>query len=177
MSKLIKVRRGKYENEDAIENVIYFITQERKYDDPSHELIYYNSIPMGPISRQGLISEYKRVQSAFCGKKRTGKKMFHEIFMFDAWDCAPLGNDRKCLTYFADECAKYYYDQGFQMVYALHVNWKDGYHIHFAGNAVSYLDGRIWKTNKAEITVREAYFNSLFCEIAGRIKPKYNFRA
>lgn len=155
---------------EGVEDInIHIATQEDMFD-PLHMVIYFNSIPLVEgCQPDNMIQEYKNVQSLFRSKKRIGKRVFHEIFYADAYGVKLWRANRKFWFRFADKCGRYYYDMGFQIVYAAHWSPKRGYHIHFVGNAVSYLDGRKWRTKDADIVSRGALFNGFFNE-CGRIR-------
>ncbi len=169
MGKLWVADRLKKIDENEMEGFIHFVTHEDIYDS-SHKVIYFNSIPMMMEGQlDDVIQKYKDVQSLFRGKKYIDERLFHEVFYVNRDNINLWKYDRRLWLLFAERCGRYYYDKGFQIIYTIHWGSGFGYHIHFIGNAISYQDGRIWKSDDKDVGFRKSLFNKFFIEV-GRIR-------
>lgn len=83
--------------------------------------------------------------------------MYHEVFSLLDEEVAALNWNMSLLISIAMECARKYFEQGFQVVYAIHHQSK--VHIHFAVNSINYRTGAKFHTTKVEKAMREDLFN------------------
>ena len=156
MGKLVQKTRGTYVNDDAVENVIRYVTRTRENEDRRNELIFFGGAGVAQEPEQ-MITQFKYIQRAFRSSANLGKKITHEVFSFHQQEMQELDLDK--LMKFVYRCAFHYYSLGYQVVYALHYNENQKYHIHFAVNAVSYLNGKKWHSSIYDLAMREGLFN------------------
>ena len=159
--------RGNYQNKDATQNLIHYVTRTGDREDRKSELISwgvigaYDCLPMETI-----IHIFEQVQIIGRENRKMGPKMFHEIYVCDERQMRFFLHRLDLLQQFAYMAARIYYDRGFQVVYAAHMEPNDPekmMHIHFAVNAVCYIDGKKWHTNLNEDQrEREAAMNSVY---------------
>lgn len=153
--------KNNYTNQDAVAKVIRYITRTRM-DERKDDLVFYSAIGATRFgSTDDIIQQFCCVQNAYGIERRGGKRMYHEVFSLTDGEVAWLGNSRELLWQLAMECAMVYYGTGFQVVFAAH--WEQGghFHIHFAVNSISFINGRKWHTSISEIHQREGLFNRI----------------
>ena len=93
--------------------------------------------------------------------------MYHEIFSLLDEEVAGLYYNMNLLYCIAAECARWYFNQGYQVVFAIHHQGR--FHIHFAVNTIHYITGKKFHTTKPEKDAREMLFNQIlykYLEIA-----------
>ena len=151
-------RKNNYTNKKAVSNVIHDITRTRENERQKRDLLNYGAVGCGcMIPADDMIQEFLYVQNAYGIEARKGKRMYHEIFSLLDEEVRGLYYNPYYLYEFALECAKWYYDQGFQVVFAIHHQSK--FHIHFAVNSINFRTGLKFHTSKIEKTKREQLFN------------------
>lgn len=141
---LLMVSPGEYINPQAITNNIKYITRTRVNEKRRGELLSYGARGVSNIP-QLAIEEFKRVQQNFRDSKYVGKRIFHETLHLNENDLTLLKYDPKHIYAYAYRCAYYYYCLGFQVMFAVHWNQEKKFHIHFVGNAVSFVNGLKWE--------------------------------
>lgn len=140
---LLMVSPGKYKNAQAITNNIRYITRTRENEQRRADLVSYGARGLS-LNPEFAIEQLKDVQRHYRGSKYIGKRIFHETLLLNEEDLLMLNYDTKHIHAYAERCAHFYYSRGFQIMFAVHWDQQKKYHIHFVGNAVSYLDGRKW---------------------------------
>ena len=168
MGKLIQRTRGTYVNDDAVENVIRYVTRTRAGEDRRNELIFFGGAGVAQEPEQ-MITQFKYIQRAFRSGANLGRKITHETFSFHQQEIQELDLDK--LMKFAYRCAFYYYSLGYQVVYAMHYNENQDYHIHFAVNAVNYRNGKKWHSSMRDLAMREGLFNRYLYEAKNGLIP------
>lgn len=153
MANLI-VRKGKYQNEDAVDNVLRYITRTRINENRANELYSFGGmgIDLYPFNIDTIIYQFKAIQDIHNIKGRGGRRIVHEVYTVLNGNY-PKENER--LVYETlDEVAKigcsYLYNMGFQVVYAVHISDKNP-HIHFAINSISFRTGLKFHMTGSEI--------------------------
>ena len=138
------VSKGAYTNPSAITNNIGYITRTRKNEDRKNELLCYGTrgVSYNPVEA---IQQFKIVQQRYREPNYIGSRVFHETLHLNESDLALLNYDQTHIYNYAESCAYYYYSLGFQIVFAVHWDQEKKYHIHFVGNAVSFVNGLKWK--------------------------------
>lgn len=155
---LLMVSHGKYKNNGAIANAIRYITRTRPNEDRKADLLSFGVVGTSYITEEA-IEQFKIVQNKFREPGNIGKRIFHETLQLSEMDLVLLNNDPRHIIAYANRCAYYYYHLGFQVVFAVHWDQEKKYHIHFVGNAVSFLNGRKWQDSYTG--VREGHF--IYC--------------
>ncbi len=156
---LLRVIKGKYENRDAVKYVIRYITRTRPNEDRGMELIAAGSLGTSETSER-MIEDFLRVQKCLRSPGRIGKKINHEVFLLTVEETEQLGYPGKVqyLYWASQECARFFYEKGFQVVFAIHTDMEKGVHIHFAVNTVNYMNGKKWSCGEREMKERETLF-------------------
>lgn len=94
-----------------------------------------------------------RVQKSYKkAVKRRGKKASRRIYHYIV-SFPPSMDDANCVKLAAKEIAEIFSGQ-YQVYYGVHED-EEHLHIHFAINAISYVDGKKWHKNKREIKEME----------------------
>ena len=138
--------------------MIHDITRTRANEEHRNELIYCGALGCGcNIPADSMIQEFLYIQNVYNIEGRKGRRMCHEVFSLLDEEVAALNYNMSLLVSFAIECAREYYEQGFQIVYAIHHQSK--VHIHFAVNSINYRTGAKFHTTKVEKAMREDLFN------------------
>lgn len=137
---LLKVLNESYRNEDALENLIYYVCRS------------------GHVGGVGVDPEYARMQMSMVKRlwhKETGRQAWHFILAF-----AP----NEDVTYEEAMAIGYavagYYGEWYQIVFGLHFD-TNYLHLHFAGNTVSFVDGQMRSEGYADFAAFRNYVQSL----------------
>lgn len=140
---LLMVSPGEYENPQATTNNIKYITRTRENEKRRADLVSYGArgVSVNPILA---VEQFKKVQRYYRDSKYIGKRIFHETLLLDEEDLTKLNYDIRHIHAYADRCAYFYYSLGFQVMFAVHWDQEKKFHIHFVGNAVSYMNGHKW---------------------------------
>lgn len=155
-------KRGNYTNDDAVENLIRYITRTRENEGRGGDLIAYGAAGAGfCLQPDDIIRQFLYVQRANKIDTRKGRRMYHEVFNLCDCEVWPFYMGWEQFWHVGMDCCRIYYQMGFQAVFAIH--WEPGkhYHFHFAVNSISFMDGRKWHTSLAEIKQREIVFNQI----------------
>lgn len=151
-----------YTNEDAVEKVIRYITRTRYFEDRAKELIAYGGA--GISCEYGvpyIIKQLIQTQKLYDIDRRQGSRLHHEVYMFSDDEMKKLMNfDFRFVIGIAREICNYYFDSGFEAVYAIHYDLDKHLHIHIVVNAISYIDGRQY-IYKNDNDFKKDYFNSI----------------
>lgn len=137
---LLKVLNESYRNEDALENLIYYVCRS------------------GHVGGVGVDPEYARMQMSMVKRlwhKETGRQAWHFILAF-----AP----NEDVTYEEAMAIGYavagHYGERYQIVFGLHFD-TNYLHLHFAGNTVSFVDGQMRSEGYADFAAFRNYVQSL----------------
>lgn len=147
---VIKLRRAPYEQDEDILRLCRYIAGEC---DSKKEVTRYRcgagvSTKPDKAARQmvKLQKLYKKEVQRY-GKK-TCRRIYHYVVSF------PFATvDANCVKMAAMEIAEIFSGQ-YQVYYGIHEDTKH-LHVHYAINAVSYVDGKKWHKNKREIQEME----------------------
>ena len=162
----IIIPKGKYSNKDAVDNVLHYVTRTRVDDDGKD--IYF-TYACGTNYNDGIdraIEQFKITENIYNIDARGGRRIFHEIFTLSPLEGsdAPYEVILEALKYVTINACEEYFRRGFQVVAAIHN--KDSFaprlHIHFAINAINFIDGYKWKTRRSDIKDREEVLNYYF---------------
>ncbi len=189
MAMLMMMKRGNYENSDAIEKVIRYVTRTRVNENRADELISWGGRGAGCYATPELVIEqFHYIQSTYGIQARGGRRLFHETFNITAEEFDQLNRDYGIVCRIAAECAEFYFSLGHQVVFAVHYSENrrtvnKGLHIHFVINAINYRTGKKWHTHFNESFRRERDFNMIMrkfmqqdeLELPGLEKYDYSF--
>lgn len=172
-----------FNNVDAVENLIHYVTRTRENEYRAGDLItcgatgagYYQTVEdtihiasQSSPSRiscyqraEYMIQQFKYVQNTYRINSRKGRRMYHEVLNLLDIEAAWLNYDPFWFWKVGIECCQIYFQLGFQAVFAVHYEESKHYHFHFAVNSISYVDGRKWHTSFLEKNERESIFNGI----------------
>ena len=137
MAKLIvKVPVGNYENSDAINRLIGYISTE------NHHPVLIGGYGFFPVTVANAIDEFNRKDSAMSKFEPSQRKVWHLIYAFDITISYSLA------LFIASRVALYCHRKGFLVFYGLHSpdsnNKQRGFHIHFC---IQYYNYNFYKSN------------------------------
>lgn len=162
MGLLNRMVRGNYTNEDAVKNVLYYVTRTRAAEDREDECLMYGGKGVAiyqPVDY--MIQQIEYVQKMFGIERRRGRRMYHEVFSIKEEEFIRMGQNMNVFYHFADQCAQYYFDAGYQVVFAIHGTNASNLHIHFAVSTINFINGVKWHDSKQDLRVRNEVFNQL----------------
>ena len=165
-------QKRNFSNHDAVENLIHYITRTRVSEDRKGDLItygavgafYYNSV-------EDVIQQFKYVQNVYGINNRNGRRMYHEVLNLLDFEAEWLGYAPEWFFQVGMECCQFYFQMGFQAVFAVHYEENKHYHFHCAVNSINFITGRKWHTSLKDIRWRENIFNEVLNKyqvLAGR---------
>ena len=162
MALLTMMEYGRYQNKDAVENVLRYIMRVRKYEDRANELLAYGGagVPLY-ATPELMIQKFLYVQKLFHIDSRKGRRMHHEVLNLRDEEYEKLGSSIQNLYQYALNCCMVYYEQGHQVVFAIHWEPQKRLHIHFAVNTINFITGKKWHTSMNEYSDRERFFRHL----------------
>ena len=164
-------RNGKYANDDALENVIRYVTRTRPIDDGND---LFSSGVCGADYTGGIdtvITQFQITEDLYNIDTRGGRRVFHEVFSLAPFELQTVSSDiiYNALFIAGRKASLDYFNQGFQVVYAVHISNHP--HIHFAINAINFKTGLKWRARKADIWQREKNLNAYLYEYVNQMNP------
>lgn len=144
-----------YTNRHAVEALIRYVTRTRDYEGRYYELIYWNVFGADPCRGiDVLIQQFKIVQKV-CRSSTPKRKMYHFVYRFDDYERSLVETDIGYAIQIASAIGRYFYDAGFQVIYAVHKG-ENGIHLHFAVNSVNYRTALMFHISKTEYDTYDA---------------------
>lgn len=160
---IIKLVKEPYGRDKDIQNLFCYIAGEC---DSKEEHTRYCCGEGGPLAPGKAARRMISVQKSF-GKarrkygKKASRRIYHYIVSF------PLSmDDANCVKLVAMEIADIFSGQ-YQVYYGIHED-EAHLHIHYAINAVSYVDGKKWHKSRKEIEKLEAQMRERAKEVLRR---------
>ena len=151
-----------FNNVDAVENLIHYVTRTRKNENRVGDLITCGAVGAGCYqTAEDLIQQFKYVQNTYKINSRKGRRMYHEVLNLFDYEASWLNCDPIWFWNVGIGCCQIYFQMGFQAVFAVHYEESKHYHFHFAVNSISFIDGRKWHTSFLEKNQRESIFNGI----------------
>ena len=136
-SIVVKMNKEYYQADGDIRNLLAYIAGESKNKEKTR---YYNG--------RGLPKDYKKATKAISKVQRKyGKANKRRLYQLVVSFPKEI-DDANYVKLVAENIANLLFDKH-QIYYGVHED-TDNLHIHFAINAVSYVDGRKWHQNKKE---------------------------
>ena len=165
-----------YSNEDAVENLLHYITRTRKNEWRKGDLINYGAVGADYFhSVDDMIQQFRYIQHIHGINTRRGRRMYHEVFNLKDCELERLAYAHDILWQVGMECCQVYYQMGHQAAFAVHWELEKRCHIHFAVNSISFMTGLKWHTSRPEIKEREGIFNEILRKyqimVTGAIEP------
>ena len=150
-----------YKSETAIENLLRYVTRTQKNGVNTNDVVSIGGAGVFLyIGIEPVIQSFRDVQKAY--GITSGRRMAHEVFSFSNEDFVEYGCDYNRVILLANEMCSYYFNQGFQVVYAIHHELGKFVHIHFAINAVNYKTGRKYHLDRNGYEQNKLLFQSMF---------------
>ncbi len=134
-----KKTTGDYSNKDAVEKVLRYITRTRFNEKDQHHLKAYGIFgAIGYGSIDDIITEFENVLRIH---SVTGRRLYHFVFNFTELEHAFLGKNYDLFYRIGYAQANWFFSQGYQTVFAVHDDIDKAVHIHYAVNAINFIDG------------------------------------
>ena len=150
-----------YKNEESIEKVIRYITRTRMNETRADELISVGGC--GVTFNYGthyIVEQIIQTQEIYDIEDKCGRRLYHETLSFSDDEVLFLG-DLKLLDDIAYETCRYYYNKGFESLYAVHYGETNHYHIHIVHNSVNFMNGRKYHQDVNEMYEKRAVFDHI----------------
>lgn len=158
----VRYKNQNYSNEDAVENLLHYVTRTRENEKRKDDLINYGAVGADYFhSVDDMIKQFRYVQYIHGINTRRGRRMYHEVFNLDDCELERLAYLPDMLWQVGMECCQIYYQIGHQAVFAVHWEPEKRCHIHFAVNSINFITGLKWHTKLPEIKERERIFNDI----------------
>ncbi len=165
-NRYISARQAYYKNDNAVENVIRYITRTRANETRRNELICYGGAGVDiTASPAEIINQFLMVQDFYKINERGGRRLIHEVYSFTDEEFNLLNNDYALINLIAREISAYFFDQGYMVVYAIHCEIDKRVHIHFAVNSINYYNGKKFVSKGEDFKNRIAIFQSIYQNI------------
>ena len=147
-----RYKKGNYTNEDAVENVLHYVTRTRENEERGDDLINYGAVGADYFhSVDNMIQQFRYVQYVYGINSRRGRRMYHEVLNLKDCEFERLGRNPEVLWQVGMECCQVYFQMGHQAVFAVHWEPEKRCHIHFAVNTINFQNGWKWHTTLPEI--------------------------
>lgn len=179
-NNLTSFRKGNYSNYNAVGNTINYITRNTdKLEERKSELLAWGGYGVLFLSPESAIRCFRVLQENENINRRGGQRVIHEFFSMvndegideGAYIVSRLGTG--AMVQLAYECARLYYNEGFQVVFAIHYDPGKKYHIHFVVNAISFINGLKFKETLQHMGTIENAMNEIiqrYANMANTIK-------
>lgn len=158
--EVVKICNEKYKKSDDLKNVIRYAT------DPEKTYGLIGGLGVNPFNPQEMIFQMQMIKRSFEKEGYGRRQLRHFIVSFESeWMVSP-----KLALTIAYDIAKFYAGQ-YQISFGVHQD-TDNVHIHFVQNTVSYLDGRMFSENWAELSKLKNYVQ----DVLGKYIPQCHKR-
>lgn len=162
MGQLIPCSKKGYQNEDAINNAVYYTLNATQKDDPTEHAIHYSGIGVCGEDIDRAISEFESVQKNCRYESAIGTRVYHEFFTLSKDEVdVMLSNGEESLFAFAAECASIFYNLGYQVIYIIRYGQISDIQIHFLMNTVNYNTYLKWYREPTSASEREDMMNQI----------------
>ena len=131
----LKMMNESYFNSNAVENVVHYIT--------GHSLCTGSATTS--IVPDECIFQMYTIKAVY--GKMSGRQIRHFILAFNsAYECITMEELQQLGAQIAS-----YYDKTYQVIWAIHISKNNHWHLHFAMNTVSYMDGRMYREGYGDL--------------------------
>ena len=147
---IIKPAREPYVKDEDIRNLFRYIAGECDSKKEHTRYCCGEGVSLKPekAARQMILVQKAFKKAARKSGKRANRRIYHYMVSFP-----PSMDDANCAKLAAIEIASMFSGQ-YQVYYGVHEDTKC-LHIHFAVNAVSYVDGKKWHKSRKELKEME----------------------
>lgn len=161
----------KYKKTDPqiIEIYLRYITRTRSTDQ--YPAAYVNYIGFRPYATiEELISDFHQTQMVYgCN---SGIRARHEWISFAEGETVDIkGVDR--IVDIANMFALWYYNQGFEVVYAVHTD-SEYNHVHYVLNSVNFITGKKYHSNRNVLYHERLFLDGLVRWLTGKTATRVN---
>ena len=149
-----------------VETYIRYITRTRSsYGGDQYPPAYVGSLGFKPFATvEELVEGFFLTQSIY--RVHTGIRARHEWISFKDGETVDLNGIQR-VAEIAYWFARWYYNQGYQVVFAIHTD-TEHLHIHYVINSVNFITGRKYHSNTAVLNNERAYLNDIICWLTGK---------
>lgn len=154
----LKILNEPYQNTDAVENVVHYITGHSLYTGSATTSIY----------PEECIYQMYRVKELY--GKLGGRQIRHFVLSFDR---QREYISREELIRLGGQVSAYY-DHTYQLIWAVHESPNGNRHIHFAFNTVSYTDGRMYREGWEDVINLAGFISQYLPDGVGPIQFGYS---
>lgn len=152
-------------DERIIEILLRYITRTRTIDVYPPAYVGYLGFKAWSTIEE-LVSEFILTQEIF--RNTSGRRARHEIVSF--WrDEIYDDNGVNRIVEIAYTFAQWYYLQGFQVAFAIHLDTGHP-HIHFVINTVNFITGKKYHCNRFALEQQKRYLQNMIENLTGRSK-------
>ena len=147
---IVKPAREPYEKDKDIQNLLCYIARECDSKNEHTRYYYGEGVSLEPkkAARQMILVQKAFKKATRKSGQRANRRIYHYMVSFP-----PSMDDANCAKLAAMEIVGMFSGQ-YQVYYGVHEDTKC-LHIHFAINAVSYVDGKKWHKSKKELKEME----------------------
>ncbi len=147
---IINIKKSEYQNKDAAERLIRYITRTRENENKAHELLSYGFTSgytyLKPI--EDVIQEFEYVHEIYHSEDCL---MCHYVIHISDKLFAYMDENLNTVNAYATECCNFLFQMGHQACFAVHYTPKDKLHIHLAINRVNFTNGNKLRQYPKEI--------------------------
>lgn len=151
---VIKIVSGKYQNKDAVEKTIRYITGNN--NAPKDKVLSVGGLGVDYGNYQNAIEQFKITKSVY--HKEDKRQVLHMVVSFDSKKENSLQEtDIEELGY---QIGKLLSRESYQIIWGIHGN-TDHVHIHYIINSVSYETGKKYRMEREEADTLQREINTL----------------
>lgn len=157
-----------FKNKNAVENLIRYILRRRTQEDRIADLKSWGIFGMPCTDNvEILIQIMQETQTVY--RKTEGRHMYHFVLTFSDPEKQAIGCNYSLVHQMSLEIGRYFYDQGFQNIFAVHDDPQKRVHVHFAVNSVSFLNGIKYHLNHQDVKVLQDFCAQVVNKYIGNI--------
>lgn len=163
-------RRGYFTNPFAIEELLHYVTRTRIDEARQRDLICYGVFGAASYANiDVIIQQFQYVQHVF--QNARGRKMYHFVYSFSPDEEEVIGKDYMLAYQIGQALAYYFWDQGFQILFAVHDEEEKRLHIHLAMNSVNFLTGKKYHISCGDESILNTSLNNIATSILIQNRP------
>lgn len=169
---IIKITKGKYNNPDAVKNVINYIYRGAKNELESGERIY-GAIGCGSNQKDEIIEAFEKIKKIY--KKMGGSQLKHIVISFGEKPDVPVTIIRRAVK----DIVKFFTngkmpEGNFLVAYGMHYNKMENFHLHICVSSVSNK-GKCLNIKGKILREFKDYVNERWDQVLLKENPFYEF--
>ena len=155
-----------YKSKESVQKVIRYITRSRVNENRANELLSYGGCGISfNYGIEAIIDQFIQTQRIYeIDNWKAPRRLYHETYSFTNDEMYVLG-DWRFLDEIGYEICRYYFNRGYESLYAVHYDEEKYYHIHIVHNSMNYLTGRRYCEGWKELKEREIEFFQIVCNV------------